>query len=85
MHLMSGTLKIVFSLLVIGGAGTYLLASTIAYPLGLALAGILAADVLGVSGMLWVGAATAAGLTVFIFCVPSVRELESRRAAQARP
>jgi MFS family permease len=56
-----------------------LLASTIAYPLGLALAGILAAQVLGVSGMLWLGAATAAGLTVFIFCVPSVRALESRQ------
>jgi MFS family permease len=61
-----------------------LLASTIAYPLGLALAGVLAAHVLGVSGMLWLGAATAAGLTVFIFCVPSVRALESRRA-QAEP
>ena len=56
-----------------------LLASTIAYPLGLALAGVLAAHVLGVSGMLWLGAATAAGLTVFIFCVPSVRALESRQ------
>jgi TRAP-type C4-dicarboxylate transport system permease large subunit len=51
---------------------------------GLALAGILAAHVLGVSGMLWLGAATAAGLTVFIFCVPSVRALDSRRA-QAEP
>jgi hypothetical protein len=61
-----------------------LLASTIAYPLGLALAGVLAAHVLGVAGMLWLGAGTAAGLTVFIFCVPSVRALESRRA-QAEP
>jgi MFS family permease len=57
-----------------------LLASTIAYPLGLALAGILAAHVFGVSGMLWIGAGSAAGLTVFVFCVPSVRELEARRA-----
>src|SRR5437763_2520598 len=54
-----------------------LLASTIAYPLGLALAGVLAAPVLGVSGLLWPGAATAAGLTAFIFCVPRVRALES--------
>src|SRR5204863_227254 len=50
-----------------------LLASTIAYPLGLALSGILAANVLGVSGMLWLGAATAVGLTVFVFFVPSIR------------
>ena len=57
-----------------------LLASTIAYPLGLALSGILAANVLGVSGMLWLGAATAVGLTVFVFFVPSIRGLESRRA-----
>ena len=60
-----------------------LLASTIAYPLGLALAGLLAAHVLGVGGMLWLGAAAAAGLTVFVFCVPSIRALESKYA-QAR-
>jgi predicted MFS family arabinose efflux permease len=57
-----------------------LLASTIAYPLGLALAGLLAAHVLGVGGMLWLGAATAAGLTAFVFCVPSIRALESKQA-----
>jgi hypothetical protein len=56
-----------------------LLASTIAYPLGLALAGLLAEQVLGVSGMLWLGAATAVGLTAFPFLVPSIRELESRQ------
>ena len=56
-----------------------LLASTIAYPLGLALAGYLAQDVLGVSGMLWIGAATAVGLTVFVFFVPSIRAVESRQ------
>jgi MFS family permease len=57
-----------------------LLASTIAYPLGLALAGLLAEQVLGVSGMLWLGAATAVGLTAFPFLVPSIRDLESRQA-----
>jgi len=39
--------------------------------------------VLGVGGMLWLGAAAAAGLTVFVFCVPSIRALESKYA-QAR-
>jgi MFS family permease len=61
-----------------------LFASTVAYPLGLALAGVLAAHLLGVAGMLWLGAATATVLSVAVLFMPSVRELESRRA-QAPP
>jgi MFS family permease len=57
-----------------------LVASTVAYPLGLALAGVLAAHVLGVSGMLWLGAATATALGAGVFLLPSIRELESRQA-----
>jgi predicted MFS family arabinose efflux permease len=55
-----------------------LFTSIVAYPLGLALAGILAAHVLGVGGMLWLGAGTAVALSTAIFFVPSIRELESR-------
>jgi MFS family permease len=57
-----------------------LVASTVAYPLGLALAGVLAAHVLGVSGMLWLGAVTATVLGAGVFLLPSIRELESRQA-----
>jgi MFS family permease len=55
-----------------------------AYPLGLALAGVLAAHVLGVAGMLWLGAGTAVVLSTAVFLVPSIRALESRQA-QAPP
>ncbi|HEX6701623.1 MAG TPA: MFS transporter [Gaiellaceae bacterium] len=55
-----------------------LFTSIVAYPLGLALAGILAAHVLGVGGMLWLGAGTAVALSTVIFFVPSIRELRSR-------
>jgi MFS family permease len=61
-----------------------LFTSVVAYPLGLALAGVLAAHVVGVDGMLWLGAATAVVLSAAVFLVPSIRELESKQA-QAPP
>ena len=54
-----------------------LFTSVVAYPLGLALAGVLAAHVLGVGGMLWLGAATA------LSSMPGPAVMISGRSARA--
>jgi hypothetical protein len=49
-------------------------------PLGYAVAGLVAAHVLGLSGTLWLGAAIGTASTVFIVSMPSIRGLEARPA-----
>ena len=52
-------------------------AALVFQPLGYAVAGLVAAHVLGLSGTLWIGAVIGSVSTVVIVSLPSIRTLEA--------